>query len=59
MGALYPNMFSGFLEYSLAGQALRRWIWALDAKQMNDFPLSKHSGLYDIPDDVNLVRLLG
>ncbi|WP_455480654.1 tRNA (guanosine(37)-N1)-methyltransferase TrmD [Bartonella sp. B12(2025)] len=46
---LYPEMFPGFLGYSLAGQALERGIWALDAVQIRNFALDKHHSVDDTP----------
>ncbi|MBX4335923.1 tRNA (guanosine(37)-N1)-methyltransferase TrmD [Bartonella raoultii] len=46
---LYPEMFPGFLGYSLAGQALKRGIWALETIQIRDFALDKHHSVDDTP----------
>ncbi|WP_317993961.1 tRNA (guanosine(37)-N1)-methyltransferase TrmD [Bartonella gliris] len=46
---LYPEMFPGFLGYSLAGQALERGIWSLDTVQIRDFALDKHHSVDDTP----------
>ncbi|WP_336293850.1 tRNA (guanosine(37)-N1)-methyltransferase TrmD [Bartonella sp. CB169] len=46
---LYPEMFPGFLGYSLAGQALRRGIWALDTVQIRNFALDKHHSVDGTP----------
>ncbi|MCZ2203592.1 tRNA (guanosine(37)-N1)-methyltransferase TrmD [Bartonella sp. A05] len=46
---LYPEMFPGFLGYSLAGQALKRGIWSLDTVQIRDFALDKHHSVDDTP----------
>ncbi|WP_375695901.1 tRNA (guanosine(37)-N1)-methyltransferase TrmD [Bartonella sp. AC67GZZY] len=46
---LYPEMFPGFLGYSLAGQALERGIWSLETVQIRDFALDKHHSVDDKP----------
>ncbi|WP_455481906.1 tRNA (guanosine(37)-N1)-methyltransferase TrmD [Bartonella sp. B35(2025)] len=46
---LYPEIFPGFLGYSLAGQALERGIWSLDTVQIRDFALDKHHSVDDTP----------
>ncbi|ACS52033.1 MULTISPECIES: tRNA (guanosine(37)-N1)-methyltransferase TrmD [Bartonella] len=46
---LYPEMFPGFLGYSLAGQALERGIWSLETVQIRDFALDKHHSVDDTP----------
>ncbi|EJF80478.1 tRNA (guanosine(37)-N1)-methyltransferase TrmD [Bartonella doshiae] len=46
---LYPEMFPGFLGYSLAGQALKKGIWSLDTVQIRDFALDKHHSVDDTP----------
>ncbi|PIT70585.1 tRNA (guanosine(37)-N1)-methyltransferase TrmD [Bartonella tribocorum] len=46
---LYPEMFPGFLGYSLAGQALERGVWSLETVQIRDFALDKHHSVDDTP----------
>ncbi|MET3589149.1 tRNA (guanine37-N1)-methyltransferase [Bartonella silvatica] len=46
---LYPEMFPGFLGYSLAGQALARGLWSLETVQIRDFALDKHHSVDDTP----------
>ncbi|WP_208435420.1 tRNA (guanosine(37)-N1)-methyltransferase TrmD [Bartonella phoceensis] len=46
---LYPEMFPGFLGYSLAGQALARGIWSLETVHIRDFALDKHHSVDDTP----------
>ncbi|GAA5096108.1 tRNA (guanosine(37)-N1)-methyltransferase TrmD [Bartonella acomydis] len=46
---LYPEMFPGFLGYSLAGQALEKGIWSLETVQIRDFALDKHHSVDDTP----------
>lgn len=52
---LYPEMFPGFLGYSLAGQALERGIWSLETVQIRDFALDKHHSVDDTPAGGGLV----
>ena len=46
---LYPEMFPGPLGVSLAGRALERADWALDAVQIRDFAADKHRTVDDTP----------
>ncbi|PYE42221.1 tRNA (guanine37-N(1)-) methyltransferase [Rhizobium sp. PP-F2F-G20b] len=46
---LYPEMFPGHLGYSLAGKALERGQWSLDAVQIRDFAEDKHRTVDDTP----------
>lgn len=46
---LYPEMFPGHLGFSLAGRALEKGIWSLDAHQIRDFASDKHSSVDDTP----------
>ncbi|EJF76434.1 tRNA (guanosine(37)-N1)-methyltransferase TrmD [Bartonella birtlesii] len=46
---LYPEMFPGFLGYSLAGQALEKGVWSLETVQIRDFALDKHHSVDDTP----------
>ncbi|WP_413154189.1 tRNA (guanosine(37)-N1)-methyltransferase TrmD [Bartonella sp. cb54] len=46
---LYPEMFPGFLGYSLAGQALKQGIWSLETVQIRDFSYDKHRSVDDTP----------
>ncbi|WP_455474063.1 tRNA (guanosine(37)-N1)-methyltransferase TrmD [Bartonella sp. B30(2025)] len=46
---LYPEMFPGFLGYSLAGKALEQGIWSLETVQIRDFALDKHRSVDDTP----------
>ncbi len=39
---LYPEMFPGLLSLSLAGRALERHIWSLEAVNIRDFADDKH-----------------
>jgi len=46
---LYPEMFPGHLGFSLAGKALERGQWSLDAVQIREFAEDKHRTVDDTP----------
>lgn len=46
---LYPQMFPGHLGESLAGKALERGDWSLDAIQIRDFASDRHRSVDDTP----------
>jgi tRNA (guanine37-N1)-methyltransferase len=46
---LFPDMFPGPLGYSLAGDALKRGLWSLQAHQIRDYGLGKHQRVDDTP----------
>jgi tRNA (guanine37-N1)-methyltransferase len=46
---LYPEMFPGALGVSLAGRALERGDWSLEAVQIRDFATDKHRTVDDTP----------
>ncbi|MFC3101103.1 tRNA (guanosine(37)-N1)-methyltransferase TrmD [Altererythrobacter lauratis] len=46
---LYPEMFPGPLGVSLAGRALERGDWTLEAIQIRDFATDKHRTVDDTP----------
>ncbi|MBP2509341.1 tRNA (guanine37-N1)-methyltransferase [Agrobacterium tumefaciens] len=46
---LYPEMFPGHLGYSLAGKALEREQWSLEAVQIREFATDKHRSVDDTP----------
>lgn len=46
---LFPEMFPGPLGHSLAGKALEKGIWGLDAIQIRDFAENKHKTVDDTP----------
>ena len=46
---LYPQMFPGPLEHSLAGRALERGDWSLETVQIRDFATDKHRTVDDTP----------
>ena len=46
---LHPEMFPGPLGLSLAGRALERGLWRLDAIQIRDFAFDRHRSVDDTP----------
>ncbi|MCR9139894.1 MAG: tRNA (guanosine(37)-N1)-methyltransferase TrmD [Alphaproteobacteria bacterium] len=46
---LYPQMFPGHLGESLAGKALERGDWTLEATQIRDFATDRHRSVDDTP----------
>ncbi len=44
---IFPEMFPGTLQYSLAGQALKKGIWSYDVINIRDFGLTKHKNVDD------------
>lgn len=42
---LFPQMFPGSLNYSLAGKALRNNIWSYDIIDIRDFGITKHKNV--------------
>src|SRR4051794_41308147 len=46
---LYPEMFPGPLGLSLAGEALKRGDWALDARNIREHGLGRHRAVDDAP----------
>lgn len=46
---LYPEMFPGHLGFSLAGKAMERGQWSLDAVQIRDYTTDKHRTVDDTP----------
>ncbi|MGP1353114.1 MAG: tRNA (guanosine(37)-N1)-methyltransferase TrmD [Parasphingopyxis sp.] len=46
---LYPEMFPGPLEHSIAGRALEEGKWVLEVLQIRDFATDKHHTVDDTP----------
>ncbi|WCR54105.1 MAG: tRNA (guanine-N(1)-)-methyltransferase [Wolbachia endosymbiont of Ctenocephalides orientis wCori] len=44
-----PEMFPGFLNYSLAGKALEKKIWDLEVVNIRSFAKDKHATVDDVP----------
>ncbi|GGE30096.1 tRNA (guanine-N(1)-)-methyltransferase [Agaricicola taiwanensis] len=47
--SLYPEMFPGHLGHSLAGDALRKGLWSLEARNIRDHGIGKHRAVDDTP----------
>ncbi len=46
---IFPEIFPGFLGYSLTGRALEQKIWSLEAVNIRDFAFDKHGSVDDTP----------
>ncbi|MCA1261879.1 tRNA (guanosine(37)-N1)-methyltransferase TrmD, partial [Nitratireductor aquimarinus] len=46
---LYPEMFPGSLDLSLAGKAREAGRWSLETVQIRDYATSKHRNVDDTP----------
>ncbi|MCQ2913783.1 MAG: tRNA (guanosine(37)-N1)-methyltransferase TrmD [Alphaproteobacteria bacterium] len=46
---VFPEMFPGYLGYSLAGRALNDGIWSMDVVNIRDFASDKHRTVDDTP----------
>jgi len=46
---LYPEMFPGFLGYSLMGKALEKGLWSFDAINIRDFATDNYKTVDDTP----------
>ena len=46
---LFPELFPGPLAASLAGEALKQGLWALDTLALRDFGIGKHKAVDDSP----------
>src|SRR5882762_6839374 len=46
---IFPEMFPGPLGLSLAGKALQKGVWALDAVDIRDYATDKHRTVDDTP----------
>ena len=46
---IFPEMLPGPLAYSLAGKALQKGLWRLDAVDIRDFATDKHRSVDDAP----------
>ncbi len=46
---IFPEMFPGPLGQSLAGRALAKGMWRLDAVNMRDYAMDKHRSVDDVP----------
>ncbi len=46
---LFPELFPGPLAVSLAGEALKRGLWALEAMSIREFGIGRHRAVDDTP----------
>ena len=46
---LFPDMFPGPLAHSLAGRAMQREVWSLNASNIRDFAQDRHRSVDDTP----------
>lgn len=46
---LFPEMFPGPLGHSLAGRALHRAVWSIEARNIRDFAQDRHRSVDDTP----------
>lgn len=46
---IFPEMFPGFLGYSLTGRALEEKKWQIDTVNIRDYALDKHKSVDDTP----------
>lgn len=46
---IFPDMFPGFLGYSLTGRALKEGKWSLEAINIRDYAFDKHGSVDDTP----------
>jgi tRNA (guanine37-N1)-methyltransferase len=46
---IFPEMFPGFLGYSLTGKALDENLWSMETVNIRDYALDKHGSVDDTP----------
>ena len=46
---IFPEMFPGFLGYSLTGRALDEGIWSVETINIRDYAIDKHGSVDDTP----------
>ncbi len=46
---IFPEIFPGFLGYSLTGKALGEGLWSLETVNIRDYALDKHGSVDDTP----------
>ena len=46
---IFPEIFPGFLGYSLTGRALEKGIWTIDAVNIREYAFDKHASVDDTP----------
>lgn len=47
--SIFPEIFPGFLGYSLTGRALSEGIWSLETVNIRDYAFDKHGSVDDTP----------
>jgi len=47
--SLFPEMFPGTLDFSLAGKALKNGIWSLKTINIRDFSDDRNGKVDDVP----------
>lgn len=46
---IFPEIFPGFLGYSLTGKALKEGIWSIETINIRDYAFDKHGSVDDTP----------
>lgn len=46
---IFPELFPGFLDYSLTGRALEEKIWSVETVNIRDYATDKHGSVDDTP----------
>ena len=46
---IFPELFPGFLGYSLTGRALKEGLWAMETVNIMDYAFDKHGSVDDTP----------
>lgn len=46
---IFPELFPGFLGYSLTGRALKDGLWSIEAVNIRDYAFDKHGSVDDTP----------
>lgn len=46
---IFPELFPGFLGYSLTGRALNEGLWSIEAINIRDYAFDKHGSVDDTP----------
>lgn len=46
---IFPEIFPGFLGYSLTGRALKEGLWSIEAVNIRDYAFDKHGSVDDTP----------
>ena len=46
---IFPELFPGFLGYSLTGKALEDGLWSINTVNIRDYAIDKHGSVDDTP----------